>query len=62
MTDDGRGFAPLAATAGFGLVGIRERVTLVRGDFEVVSAPRAGTTILAQVPLAPAERPAGARD
>ena len=62
MTDDGRGFAPLAATAGFGLVGIRERVALVRGRFEVSSAPGAGTTIRAQVPLGPAQRPAGARD
>jgi len=51
VTDDGRGFDPVAASAGFGLVGMRERVALVRGNFDIAPAPGAGTTIRVQVPL-----------
>ena len=51
VTDDGIGFDPAAATNGFGLVGMRERVALVRGTFELVSAPGAGTTLRVTVPL-----------
>jgi two-component system NarL family sensor kinase len=56
VSDDGPGFDPasrLAAAdgAGFGLRGMRERVMLFGGRFDVQSAPGRGTTIAAVVPL-----------
>ncbi|WP_405734094.1 sensor histidine kinase [Streptomyces sp. NBC_00028] len=50
VTDDGRGFAPAAATAGFGLLGMRERVHLVAGSLDVDSSPGAGTRVTVTVP------------
>jgi signal transduction histidine kinase len=50
VSDQGRGFDPSAKTDGFGLVGMRERVTLAGGTLELESAPGAGTTILAILP------------
>jgi signal transduction histidine kinase len=50
LRDDGDGFEPGAATSGFGLVGMRERVALVHGSLELESAPAAGTTIRARIP------------
>ncbi len=59
VEDDGRGFEPgTARTGSLGFVGMRERVELVGGRLTVESAPGAGTTIAAEVPLtsAPPER------
>src|SRR4051812_13687080 len=39
VRDNGRGFDPSARTNGFGLVGMHERVALVRGTLEVSSVP-----------------------
>jgi signal transduction histidine kinase len=50
VTDDGRGFDPDAASEGFGLVGMRERVGLVHGALEVRSDPRDGTILRARIP------------
>lgn len=50
VTDDGRGFAPDAAAAGFGLLGMRERVHLVAGSVDVESSPGAGTRVTVTVP------------
>ncbi|MFJ8108937.1 sensor histidine kinase [Streptomyces sp. NPDC096132] len=50
VTDDGRGFAPDAAAAGFGLLGMRERVQLVAGSVDVDSRPGAGTRVTVTVP------------
>jgi signal transduction histidine kinase len=50
VSDQGRGFDPNARTDGFGLVGMRERVTLAGGTLELESSPGAGTTILAILP------------
>ncbi len=50
VSDRGRGFDPSARTDGFGLVGMRERVTLAGGTLELESAPGKGTTILAILP------------
>ncbi|UUU23642.1 sensor histidine kinase [Streptomyces sp. DSM 40750] len=50
VTDDGRGFAPDAATAGFGLLGMRERVHLVAGSVDIASGPGAGTRMTVTVP------------
>jgi signal transduction histidine kinase len=35
-----------------GLLGMRERVEMVSGNFSIESVPGKGTTILAQIPLA----------
>lgn len=53
VTDDGRGFDVAAArsTAGLGLVGMRERVRLVRGTLSVRSTPGSGTRIDVAVPV-----------
>ena len=56
VTDHGRGFNPNTIQGPrdgrrFGLVGMRERVALLEGQFEVDSAPGRGTTITATIPL-----------
>lgn len=56
VRDDGRGVSPVARADGRGLVGMRERAELLGGTLEVTSAPGAGTTVRAVVPLG--ERPA----
>jgi signal transduction histidine kinase len=50
VTDDGAGFQPGAGTAGWGLVGMKERVALLRGSFDLESRPGGGTTIHAVFP------------
>jgi two-component system, NarL family, sensor histidine kinase DevS len=50
VRDDGQGFDPAAASRGFGLVGMRERVMLAGGTLELRSAPGDGTTIVAVLP------------
>lgn len=54
VRDNGRGFPlaqPRCGTERLGLPGMQERVRLMRGRLLVRSAPGAGTTIVAQVPL-----------
>jgi signal transduction histidine kinase len=52
VEDDGVGFDPGAAREdGLGLVGMRERVALLGGRFDVESRPGAGTTFVAEVPV-----------
>jgi two-component system NarL family sensor kinase len=59
IKDDGIGFDPDQPPArrkerrDFGLLRMRERATYVRGALIVKSAPRAGTKIVARIPLAP---------
>ena len=48
--DNGVGFRPEAATQGFGLTSMRERVERIGGRFVVESAPSEGTTIRAEIP------------
>jgi len=52
IEDDGTGFSQPEATdrGGLGLVGMRERVRLLDGRFEIESSPGAGTAIVAEVP------------
>jgi signal transduction histidine kinase len=50
LRDDGAGFEPEAATSGFGLVGMRERIALVHGSVDIESEPGKGTTIRARIP------------
>jgi signal transduction histidine kinase len=52
VSDDGRGFDPNAQTSGFGLLGMRERVELGRGTFQLESAPDVGTTLHVVLPVA----------
>ena len=49
VTDDGSGFDPSQAAGGFGLLGMRERVNLTGGHFDVRSGEE-GTTITAALP------------
>jgi two-component system, NarL family, sensor histidine kinase DevS len=51
VTDDGVGFDSALKPAGFGLVGIRERVELIGGRVDISSAPGRGTTLRARLPL-----------
>jgi signal transduction histidine kinase len=50
VRDDGRGFDPNAQADGFGLVGMQERVTLVRGEVIVGSGDGRGTVVRALIP------------
>ena len=52
IEDDGRGFDPTAASDGFGIQGMRERVELVNGQLRIESEPESGTTLVVEVPLA----------
>ena len=55
IEDDGVGFAPdRVRESALGLVGMRERVGLLGGRLDVQSAAGRGTTIMAELPLAPA--------
>jgi signal transduction histidine kinase len=55
VSDQGPGFDPGVAPAGehLGLVGMRERVTSLGGEFSVVSGNGAGTRVRAILPIAP---------
>jgi signal transduction histidine kinase len=56
IEDDGAGFDAEEATGtgqrGFGLLGMRERATLVDGTLEIESHPGEGTTIVVRIPAA----------
>jgi NarL family two-component system sensor histidine kinase YdfH len=52
IADDGSGFDPAAVEAGhYGLLGMRERVRLAGGRFDVFSEPGKGTQIVIRFPL-----------
>jgi signal transduction histidine kinase len=52
VEDDGRGLAAGAeSSAGLGLVGMRERVSLLGGRLALESAGEVGTTLVAEVPV-----------
>lgn len=53
IEDDGRGFDPRPGSSGFGLVGMRERTTLVGGSLVVASRPGSGTTVRVSLPATP---------
>jgi signal transduction histidine kinase len=50
LRDDGHGYDATASTAGFGVLGMRERVELLDGRLRVQTAPGEGTTVEARVP------------
>jgi signal transduction histidine kinase len=51
VRDDGVGFDPAAQAAGFGLVGMRERLAIIGGTLEVDSSPGKGTELRAELPV-----------
>ena len=51
VADDGRGFDPGSATAGVGLLAMRERVEELGGEIEVSSRPGEGTRVAVKVPV-----------
>jgi signal transduction histidine kinase len=55
ISDDGKGFDPENCTGPkdghFGLLGIRERSDRLDGRVEITSAPGAGTTVRAEIPI-----------
>lgn len=55
VRDDGAGFDPARATDGFGLIGMRQRVSRLAGALVVESEPGGGTAVSASVPAIPAE-------
>jgi signal transduction histidine kinase len=61
VRDFGRGLEHSATPEGsgpgekVGISGMRERITLLGGDFKARSRPGQGTTVVAEVPLPPAE-------
>jgi signal transduction histidine kinase len=64
VSDDGVGFDPGVVADGFGLIGMRERLSIVGGDLVIESTPGAGTTLRARIPThgRPAERGDDARE
>ena len=61
VEDDGRGFDQAPApgpTGGLGLLGIRERATLLGGTADLESAPGLGATLFVRLPLDPPDDPA----
>jgi signal transduction histidine kinase len=57
VRDDGRGFDPAGAGRGFGLLGMRERVSLVGGRLSISSQPGGGTSLHAELPASRGPRP-----
>ena len=63
VKDNGRGFRPNQLDArskdksGLGVVGMRERLRLVNGEFIIESTPGKGTTVRATLPFQPGEQP-----
>jgi len=56
VTDDGAGFDTAAPTAGFGVLGMRERAELLLGTLEVQSTPGGPTAVRASLPASRRER------
>lgn len=52
VQDNGVGMDPKSVVAGFGLVGMRERVEALNGEFELSATSGVGTNITVTVPLA----------
>jgi signal transduction histidine kinase len=55
IRDDGAGFSPAAPRKpnSYGLLGLRERASLLGGDFTITSAPGEGTHVEVRLPVAP---------
>jgi signal transduction histidine kinase len=53
ISDDGIGFDTAERSVGLGLLGMRERVSMLGGEFSVTSTPGEGTTIRVAAPVRP---------
>lgn len=51
VTDDGRGGALTSVGGGYGLVGMRERVGLLHGQFSAGPRPEGGYRVAARLPV-----------
>lgn len=51
IRDDGRGYDPARGRAGTGIVGMRERATMLGGTLRLTSLPGKGTIVRATLPL-----------
>jgi len=51
ISDNGRGFDPAESNRGLGLVGIRERVELIKGQCGIESQAGSGTRLWVEIPL-----------
>jgi two-component system sensor histidine kinase TtrS len=51
VQDNGAGFDPHATAGGFGLIGMRERVEALQGEFTLSTSPGSGTRITLVLPL-----------
>ncbi|MBN2386049.1 MAG: PAS domain S-box protein [Anaerolineales bacterium] len=50
VRDDGCGFDPAVPAAGIGLLGMRERLAILRGSLQIDSRPGEGTLLSARIP------------
>ena len=50
IQDDGVGF-PKSHRDGFGLLGIKERIYEIKGNIQILSKPKFGTTLTIQLPI-----------
>lgn len=57
VRDDGSGFDPLSRSDGFGLVGMRERISLLGGELRIESTLGDGATVSARMPMLRASPP-----
>jgi PAS domain S-box-containing protein len=55
VQDDGAGFTPAEGTGRLGLIGMRERMTLLGGELEIDSEPGRGSRITLRLPAGAAE-------
>jgi signal transduction histidine kinase len=51
VADEGVGFAPDSVKRGFGLYSLKDRLSMLNGDMEIMSVPGDGTVVLLSVPL-----------
>jgi two-component system, NarL family, sensor histidine kinase UhpB len=51
VKDDGKGGQPEMLKSGFGLLGMRERVNSLGGEFTIQTQPQQGMSIIASIPL-----------
>ena len=61
IKDQGIGFnpsTPLVVPHGWGLEGMKERISSVDGEFQIKSAPQKGTTVTAIIPCIPSDEEA----
>jgi signal transduction histidine kinase len=51
VCDNGTGFDPARKTSGIGVIGMRERLRAIDGEFQIISTPQGGTEVHAKVTM-----------